>query len=92
MTIHEILVQRQGIALDRAVKLAQGLSPLDKPLQQVAAEPLPSDVHVLTEVVRVALQVCSEQRGHIVELAERIELLERRGDRLPVEEEATAKK
>jgi len=76
MTSTEILVRRQAIALEKALKLTQELAPLDEPLRLVAEEPFPNDTHVLAEVTATLAKVCSEQRQHILELAERIEQLE----------------
>jgi hypothetical protein len=75
MTGTEILMQRQAIALERGAKLAQGLAPLDETLRLVIDEPYPSDTHILAEVTATLAKVCSEQRQHIIELAERIERL-----------------
>lgn len=85
MTSTEILMQRQAIAVQRGTQLAQRLAPLDEPLRLVVDEPYPSDTYVLAEVTATLAKVCSEQRQHIIELAERIEQLE---SRLPVKETA----
>jgi hypothetical protein len=77
MTSTEILTHRQAVALERGAKLAQGLAPLDETLRLVIDEPYPSDTHVLAEVTATLAKVCSEQRQHIIELAERIEALEK---------------
>jgi AcrR family transcriptional regulator len=49
---------------------------LTESLRLVIDEPYPNDTHVLAEVTAALAKVCSEQRQHIVELAERIEQLE----------------
>jgi hypothetical protein len=76
MTSSEILIHRKAIALEKGLELALELSPLDEPLRLVAEEPIKNDVHVLTEVTASLAKVYSEQRQHIIELAERLEALE----------------
>jgi hypothetical protein len=76
MTSSDILIHRKAIALEKGLELALELSPLDEPLQLMAQEPIKDDMHVLTEVTASLAKVCSEQRGHIIELAQRLEALE----------------
>ena len=76
MTSTTILNQREAIAREKGLELAQELAPLDESLRLVADEPFPSKEYVLAEVARVAVKVCLEQREHIVDLAQRIEELE----------------
>jgi hypothetical protein len=76
MSSSELIIHRKAIALERGLRQALELSPLDEPLQLAAQEPIKNDIHVLTEVTASLAKVCSEQRQHIIQLAERIEELE----------------
>ena len=76
MTATAIQMQRQALALKRAAEIAQTLAPLDEPLRLAIEEPNPGDAYLLAEAVASLAKTCLEQRGHIAELAERVEALE----------------
>jgi hypothetical protein len=76
MTATAIQMQRQATALKRAAEIAQILAPLGEPLRLAIEEPHPDDAYLLSEAVASLAKTCLEQRGHIVELAERLAALE----------------
>jgi hypothetical protein len=76
MTSAEILIQRKAIALEKGLELTRELSPLDEPLRLMAEEPIKNDVHALAAVTASLAKVCSDQRRHIIQLAQRLEALE----------------
>ena len=76
MTSTQIVLQRQAIALRRALELAETLDPNPEPLRLVMNEPIREEGYALTEAVASLTRICRMQADHIVELGERVEALE----------------
>ena len=76
MTSTQIGLQRQAIALRRALELAETLDPNPETLRLVMNEPIREEGYALAEVVASLTRICRMQADHIVELGERVEALE----------------
>jgi hypothetical protein len=77
MTAADIQIVRQAVAVNRAVEFAVALDPLNVSLRQAKEEPIPNEPLIIAEVLASLAQICVQQREHIVELAERVEELEK---------------
>ncbi len=76
MTSTQIVLQRQAVALRRALELAETLDPNPGTLRLVMNEPVREEGYALAEVVASLARICRMQADHIVELGERVEALE----------------
>jgi hypothetical protein len=76
MTATAIQMQRQAIALRRALELAETLDPNPETLHLAMDEPIREEGYVVAEVVASLTRICRMQADHIVELGERVEALE----------------
>jgi hypothetical protein len=79
MTGTAIQMERQAIALQRALELAETLDPKPETLRLAIDEPVREEGYALTEVVASLTRICRMQADHIVELGERVEALEAKG-------------